>query len=94
MTVVGADTFTDSDGVGIGLYHSGIQHIAIPGGDGFDEFVNDRENWVDEIRISTAHEVVHYWQDIEGRLNGSDECEDEAERIAKEIVAANPWMVS
>jgi len=90
VTVIGADTLhsgPEPDDCGFALYHSGIQHIAVAGGDGPDELKDDREHWLHELKVSTIHEVVHYWQELQGTLTGSDENEDEAEKMAYEIAA-------
>ena len=90
VTVVGCDTFgsnpEDPDDCGWGLYHQGIQHVAIAAGDGPDELKNDREQWVNEVRISTAHELVHYWQEINGKLDGSEDCEREADKESRRLI--------
>ena len=87
VTVVACETFsTAPDECGWAMYHQGIEHIAIAGGDGPDELKDDRQHWLNEIKVSTVHEVVHWWQDLNGTLDGSDRCEKEAEAMAREIL--------
>ncbi|MEM6470824.1 MAG: hypothetical protein AAF802_14790 [Planctomycetota bacterium] len=91
VTVIGADTFgsnpDDPNDCGWALYHQGIQHIAVAGGNGPDELADDRAHWIEEIKVSTVHEVVHYWQELNGRLDGSERCENEAETKAREVLS-------
>lgn len=87
VTVVGADTIgSGPDHCGWAVYHQSIQHVAVAGGDGPLELANDREHWLEEVKVSTVHEVVHYWQELRGKLDGSEACEDEAEAKAREIL--------
>lgn len=89
VTVVGADTFSSNpEDCGWAMYHQGIQHVAVAGGDGPPELANDREHWLEEVKVSTIHEVVHYWQELQGTLDGSDRCEDQADAKAREVLAA------
>ena len=92
VTVIGADTFggdpDDPEDCGWAMYHSGIQHIAVAGGEGPPELAEDRDHWLEEIQVSTIHEVVHYWQELQGTLDGSEECEVQADAKAREILAA------
>lgn len=67
------------------MYHQGIQHIAIAGGDGPDELKDDREQWLHEVQVSAIHEVVHYWQELNGTI-GEGDYEDEAEEMSRELV--------
>lgn len=90
VTVIGADVLRTGSGegdCGFAMYHSGIQHVAVCGGDGPDELKEDRQHWINEMKISTIHEVVHYWQELQGKLDGSEENEDEADAMSREIVA-------
>ncbi len=40
-----------------------------------------RSEWIESLHVSTIHEVVHYFQDIQGRLTGSDENEEEPKKL-------------
>lgn len=94
ITVIGCDVLgSDPDACGVAVYHEGIQHVAIAGGDGPDELRDDREHWLNEIALSTIHEIVHYWQDLNGTLELSEECEEAAEAKAYELFALmNPHL--
>jgi hypothetical protein len=96
VTVVGAPGFYVSeeppaDGeeadVAFAMYQQVTRHISIGGGQPPDEMPVTREEWLHELKVSTAHEFVHAWQEIQGTLTGSQENEDEADAKAREIVA-------
>jgi hypothetical protein len=96
VTVVGAPGFCVSeeppaDGEEVdsafAMYHQGIRHIAVGGGQPPEEMPVTREEWLHELKVSTAHEFVHAWQEIQETLTGSQENEDEADAKAREIVA-------
>ena len=90
VTVIGADiirTGYGDDECGFGLYHSGMQHVAVCGGDGPPDLKDDRAEWIRQIKLSTTHEIIHYYQELQCTLGDSEETELEAERMAEEIVA-------
>ena len=83
VTVVGCNQLM-ADGLGIGLYHSGIKHVAIPAGEAPEQFTDDE--WLVELQVSTVHEIVHYWQELNGTLDESEECERVTESMAYELL--------
>lgn len=85
VTVVSAWCIaTSEEDYGFALYQQGLQTIAVAGARP-DDWPDSHGEWLDELKRSTAHEVVHYWQDLNGTLDGSEENEAEAERLANEI---------
>ncbi|MEM9354633.1 MAG: hypothetical protein AAGB04_00335 [Pseudomonadota bacterium] len=90
VTIVASGLMVDEEGrPGLGLYHSGIQHLAVcvlmP-----EDFPGSHDEWLEEVRVSTIHEIVHYEQDLAGKM-GPDEdldaIESEAEVIAHQIAS-------
>lgn len=90
VTVLGANTMKFGEGedeCGFGLYHSGMQHVAICGGVKPDDVDCDKEEWSRQIFITVVHEIVHYWQELRGQLDGSDMVEILAEGKTDELMA-------
>ncbi len=87
VTVVGAVTLqtgpSDND-FGFALYHAGMHHVLICGQPP-DEFKSDLDHWLNELKVATIHELVHYWQDLNGTLDGSQENEHQAEQWARSM---------
>lgn len=84
ITAIDTTVIQVGDGWGFGVYHEGMQTVAVSAGDEPDELT--RQEWLEQIKIGTIHEVVHYWQDINGVLDGSEESEKEAEELANSIM--------
>lgn len=82
ITIVAGESL---GGEGFGLYHSGMQHVAIAGlyPEGIDGL--DRHQWLDELRVSVAHELIHYEQELNGTLESSEANELLTERLAYEL---------
>ena len=81
VTVVGADAVLVDDEHCHAVYMEGIKAIYVAGG-------SDNSD-LGEIARSVIHECVHYLQEIEGRLTGSKENEEEAENLAQLIAKAH-----
>lgn len=86
VSVVGTDSFLADEDAGFAVYQVGMRHVSVAGGDGPEELADDREHWLNQLKVSTVHEIVHYWQDLNGRLR--DESEEECEREADEKACA------
>ena len=71
-----------------GLYHQGLQHIAVAGI--CPEDWPTGEDWIDSLKITVLHEMVHYWQELNGKLDGTEENETEAEKLAMELLESMP----
>lgn len=87
ITVVAADHFDDGEGNwGLGVYHEGIQHVAITGlepdlGDDVYE-----QPWRQILFATIAHEIIHFKQDLDGVLSEyGEDLEEETESRALEI---------
>ena len=72
----------------VGLYHSGIQHLSI-GTATLEEYSD--EKWEYELRMTIAHELIHFLQDIEGSI-GKGNYEDQAESKAEEFVKSMGYV--
>ena len=72
----------------VGLFHSGIQHLSI-GTATFEEYSD--EKWEYELRMTIAHELIHFLQDIEGSI-GKGNYEDQAESKAEEFVKSMGYV--
>ncbi|MEM9354621.1 MAG: hypothetical protein AAGB04_00275 [Pseudomonadota bacterium] len=93
VTAVGSDVLqTGPDDFGFALYHQGIRHVAVAAGDAPDEFDGNRDDWLQEVQLSAAHEIVHYWQEMQGTLEATEANEVEAERIAYEVLGIEQPM--
>ncbi len=92
VTVVGTEAFRMSDNPedkALGIYHSSIQHIAICGAiENLEPFDGSRENWLEELKITAVHEVIHYWQELQGNLTESEESEVKCIQITAQICDA------
>lgn len=89
VTIVPGDAVKSANDIGFACYLSGQQQIFIPGIMPVpidEEF--DFNDWLRFLAESTVHELVHYIQELEGRLKEDceEECEDEANRIATETI--------
>jgi hypothetical protein len=88
ITVVGTEALRTGPGendCGFGLYLSGLQAIAVCGS--MTEQETDLNHWMGEIKKTVIHEIVHYWQDLEGILDSSEENEAETDMMAAAIFA-------
>lgn len=94
ITVVGTEVFTtgpkDKD-YAFAMYHQGIQHVAVAGGEPPKEFEGVRNDWLIEMQVTTIHEMVHFYQDLCGTLEGSEANELEADELARKIVNTEVW---
>lgn len=86
VTIVNGDSIATDEGHGWALYMSGIASIVVAGLKPEAIEQSDFE-FLAEVEKSVIHECVHYWQDMERRLIGSSENEDEAELITGQIVS-------
>lgn len=68
-------------------YNRGEFHVIVAAQ--YDESIEESyQHWLTELAVSAIHEVVHFKQDIEGRLYVEDEDADEREAdfIARQVV--------
>ncbi len=90
ITMVPGDHLRTGDGddqCGFAVYQEGARQILIAGlkPEGMDPPISDQE-WLEELMVSIVHEVIHYKQELDGTLIGSPENEEEAERLAYEVL--------
>jgi hypothetical protein len=66
------------------IYQSKIQHIVICAGK-----INEmsKEEWEYNLKIHTIHEIIHFWQELNGKLGNKRKTESEANRLSKELMA-------
>ena len=84
VSIVAGEVISDESGAGFGVYLQGAQCILIAGLMP-DSWPGTHAEWLLDVRTSVVHECVHYLQDVQGTLDGSDENEREAERLCMEI---------
>lgn len=85
VTIVPGDTIASEDGHGFALYLAGLQMVGVAGLKP-ENWPDTDEEWLRQLKISTVHECAHYMQELNGRLDGSQANEDEAERLAESLV--------
>jgi hypothetical protein len=86
VTIVPGDTIaTEDGGQGWAVYLSGAECVLVAGLKPEGVTMNQSE-WIREVQKSVIHECIHYWQEQTGKLDGSQANEDEADRIADEVV--------
>lgn len=93
ISVVGSDVITSEgaeDECGFAVYIQQLQNVVICAGEVPEEMDGDRDHWLKELKVSTVHEIVHYWQELTGDLESlpPDELEEIAETKSREIVDA------
>lgn len=86
VTVVPGETIQYGSRSGFGCYQSGFRHVLVAGGGPPQEWDGTMSEWLDELSVTTLHEIAHYMQDIQGRLDTEAACEDEAEHVAQLIL--------
>lgn len=85
VTALYADSIATSEhDCGFACYWDGMQSVLIAASKP-EEWPESHDDWLKSLRESVLHELVHYKQDLEGRLTGSPENEEEAEKLATTI---------
>ena len=95
VTAIGSFCVQALNDIGFGYYQWGGYNIAVAAGDELAEEMS-RAEWLNEIANTTIHELVHCWQDANGKgsmseegvLENVDQLEEEAEEKTKMLFDA------
>ena len=92
ITVVAGTHIVTGDGpedAGFGAYTTGLRSIIIAGlipDDDDPDFDFTREEWIDSLKETLIHEIIHYKQDLDEVLEDTEENESLTEEMTRRLM--------